>query len=128
MGAIGLGVYFLRPAPSRSFPVYNNDGNVAYTDDAYPLRHEIVPIWAAAVLACLVPMVVFLFMQIRVRSFWDFNNAVFGLLYALIAAAVFQVFIKWLIGGLRPHFLAICQPDPDKLAQGGNGMSTSGGR
>ena len=29
----------------------------------------------------------------------------------LITAAVFQVFIKWLIGGLRPHFYAVCQPN-----------------
>lgn len=50
-------------------------------------------------------------MQIRIRSFWDANNAIIGLLYALISAAVFQVFIKWLIGGLRPHFLTACQPD-----------------
>lgn len=33
-----------------------------------------------------------------------------GLLYSLIVAAVFQVFLKWLIGGLRPHFLAVCKP------------------
>lgn len=45
------------------------------------------------------------------RSFWDFNVATFGLLQSLITAAVFQVFLKWLIGGLRPHFLAVCQPD-----------------
>lgn len=44
-------------------------------------------------------------MQIRIRSFWDINNAILGLLYSLITAAVFQVFLKWLIGGLRPHFL-----------------------
>jgi len=81
-----------------------------YPEFAYPLRHEIVPIWLAALLASLIPIVVFLFMQIRIRSFWDVNNAVIGLLYALITAAVFQVFIKWLIGGLRPHFLAVCKP------------------
>lgn len=50
-------------------------------------------------------------MQVRVRSFWDVNNGVLGLLYSLITAAVFQVWIKWLIGGLRPHFLDVCQPD-----------------
>lgn len=33
-----------------------------------------------------------------------------GLLYSLLTAAVFQVFLKWLIGGLRPHFLAVCKP------------------
>ena len=68
-------------------------------------RHEIIPIWAAALIAALVPIAVILLMQIRIRSFWDVNNAIIGLLYSLITAAVFQVFIKWLIGGLRPHFL-----------------------
>lgn len=123
MGAIGLGVYFVPPAPSRSFPIYNLDGNIAYPEHAYPLRKEIFPIWAAAVLACLAPMFVFFLMQFRVRSFWDFNNAIFGLLYALITAAVFQVFIKWLIGGLRPHFLAVCMPDITN--QKGRGVVTS---
>lgn len=70
-----------------------------------------MPIWAAALLASLVPIAVFLICQIRIRSFWDVNNATIGLLYSLITAAVFQVFIKWLIGGLRPHFLAVCKPD-----------------
>jgi diacylglycerol diphosphate phosphatase/phosphatidate phosphatase len=61
-------------------------------------------------MAFFIPFVVFLIVQIRARSFWDVNNATIGLLYALITAAVFQVFIKWLIGGLRPHFLAACKP------------------
>jgi diacylglycerol diphosphate phosphatase/phosphatidate phosphatase len=62
-------------------------------------------------MAFFIPFAVFLIVQIRARSFWDVNNATIGLLYSLIAAAVFQVFIKWLIGGLRPHFLAVCKPD-----------------
>lgn len=111
MGVIGLGVYEAHPAPTRSFPVLFSDGEVVYPEFAYPLRKEIVPIWAAALLAALVPIFVFLVMQIRIRSFWDVNNAVIGLLYSLITAAVFQVFVKWLIGGLRPHFLTVCQPD-----------------
>jgi diacylglycerol diphosphate phosphatase / phosphatidate phosphatase len=107
-----LKVYEAHPAPTRSFPVtFTTDGEIVYPEFGYPLRKEIVPIWAAALLAALVPIVVFLFMQIRIRSFWDVNNAVIGLLYALITAAVFQVFLKWLIGGLRPHFLAVCKPD-----------------
>ncbi|KAF3771347.1 acid phosphatase/Vanadium-dependent haloperoxidase [Cryphonectria parasitica EP155] len=111
LGAIGLGVYEAHPAPTRSFPVTFSDGEVVYPQFAYPLRKEIVPIWAAALLGSLVPIFVILCMQIRVRSFWDANNAIIGLLYSLITAAVFQVFLKWLIGGLRPHFLAVCQPD-----------------
>ncbi|KAK0716113.1 phosphatidic acid phosphatase type 2/haloperoxidase [Lasiosphaeris hirsuta] len=112
LGAVGLGVYFAHPAPTRSFAVtFPSDGEVVYPQFAYPLRKEIIPIWLAALLAALIPIVVILFMQIRIRSFWDVNNAIMGLLYSLITAAVFQVFVKWLIGGLRPHFLDVCKPD-----------------
>ncbi|KAF4985308.1 hypothetical protein FDECE_16656 [Fusarium decemcellulare] len=112
MGAVGLGVYEAKPAPSRSFPVtFPSDGEIVFPEFGYPLRDEIIPIWLAAFLASMIPIVVILLMQIRIRSFWDVNNAVIGLLYSLIAAAVFQVFVKWLIGGLRPHFLDVCKPD-----------------
>ncbi|KAJ4349796.1 uncharacterized protein N0V89_008414 [Didymosphaeria variabile] len=121
MGAIGLGVYMAHPAPSRSFPVIFSDGEIVYPEFAYPLRNEIVPIWAAALMAALIPIAVFLICQIRIRSFWDVNNATIGLLYALITAAVFQVFVKWLIGGLRPHFLAVCKPViPQSMRPQGN--------
>ncbi|KAM4065755.1 PAP2 superfamily protein [Hirsutella rhossiliensis] len=116
MGAVGLGVYNAHPAPSRSFAVTFSDGEVVYPEFAYPLRKEIIPIWLAAFLASVVPIAIILAMQVRVRSFWDVNNAVIGLLYSLIAAAVFQVFIKWLIGGLRPHFLDVCKPDLERVA------------
>ncbi|GAP91396.1 putative pap2 superfamily protein [Rosellinia necatrix] len=111
MGVIGLGIYEAPPAPTRSFPVTFPDGEVVYPQFAYPLRKEIIPIWLAAFLAAVVPIIAILIMQIRVRSFWDVNNGIIGLLYSLISAAVFQVFIKFLIGGLRPHFLDVCKPD-----------------
>ncbi|CAL3969798.1 hypothetical protein PZA11_007626 [Diplocarpon coronariae] len=123
MGMVGLGVYTAHPAPSRSFPVYFQDGEIVYPQFAYPLRNEIVPIWAAALLASLVPIFIFLVMQIRIRSFWDVNNATIGLLYSLITAAVFQVFLKWLIGGLRPHFLTVCKPNVPITGEAtGNGL------
>lgn len=118
LGAIGLGVYEAHPAPSRSFPITFRDGNVVYPQFAYPLRTNIIPIWAAALLATLIPMFIILCMQIRIRSFWDANNAIIGLLYSVIGAAVFQVFVKWLIGGLRPHFLTVCDPDPTVIGKG----------
>lgn len=73
-------------------------------------------------LGALVPIFVILCMQIRIRSFWDVNNGIIGLLYSLIGAAVFQVFVKWLIGGLRPHFLDVCRPDVSRLTAGGDGF------
>ena len=111
MGAIGLGVYMAPPAPTRSFPIQFSDGEIVYPQFSYPLRKEIIPIWLSALLSSLIPILIFALAQLRVRSFWDFNVATFGVLQSLITAAVFQVFLKWLIGGLRPHFLAVCQPD-----------------
>lgn len=100
------------------------NGNIVYPEFAYPLRKEIVPIWAAALLAALVPIAIILVMQLRIRSFWDCNNAILGLLYSLITATVFQVFLKWLIGGLRPHFLDVCKPNvPLWGYQTGNGWT-----
>jgi len=124
MGLIGLGVYEAHPAPSRSFPVYFQDGEIVYPQFAYPMRNEIIPIWAAAMLGVFVPIFVILICQIRIRSFWDVNNSVIGLLYSLITAAVFQVFLKWLIGGLRPHFLAVCKPNIPAITaeETGNGL------
>lgn len=75
MGAVGLGVYMADPAPSRSFPVIFQDGEIVYPQFAYPMRTEIVPIWAAALMAFFIPFAVFLIVQIRARSFWDINNA-----------------------------------------------------
>jgi diacylglycerol diphosphate phosphatase/phosphatidate phosphatase len=135
LGTIGLGVYEAHPAPSRSFPVYFQDGEIVYPQFAYPMRNEIVPIC----MCCSFPTSLQLYgwlsctnsearrgrrtsrisrahrchliCQIRIRSFWDVNNAAIGLFYSLITAAVFQVFLKWLIGGLRPHFLTVCKPN-----------------
>lgn len=44
LGIIGLGDYEAHPAPSRSFPVYFQDGEIVYPQFAYPMRNEIVPI------------------------------------------------------------------------------------
>ncbi|KAJ7349442.1 phosphatidic acid phosphatase type 2/haloperoxidase [Mycena albidolilacea] len=111
MGALGLGIYKAPPAPSRSFPVYFQDGEVVYPEFAYPIRKEIVPIFAAALIAFFVPFFFFALFQARRRSLDDLCTTTLGLLKSLITAAVFQVWLKWLIGGLRPHFYAACQPN-----------------
>jgi diacylglycerol diphosphate phosphatase / phosphatidate phosphatase len=77
---------------------------------AYEPRRQIIPVWAAVLLASLVPIFFFALAQFRVRSLMDFVVASFGVLQALITSSVFQVIIKCLIGGLRPHFLAACNP------------------
>jgi diacylglycerol diphosphate phosphatase/phosphatidate phosphatase len=42
--------------------------------------------------------------------------------YTTVTGAVFQVFHKWLIGGLRPHFLDVCKPDVSAMNLNGNGF------
>lgn len=125
MGALGLGIYEASPAPSRSFPVYFQDGQVVYPQFAYPLRKEIIPIYAAALIAFFAPFFFFCLFQIRRRSLHDLLTTTMGVLKSLITAAVFQVFVKWLIGGLRPHFYAVCQPSIDQnTAPSGTGFAS----
>ncbi|KAI5454400.1 hypothetical protein NCC49_004453 [Naganishia albida] len=111
MGAIALGVYFAGPAPTRSFPILNNNSELVYPQFAYPVRDNIIPIYAAALIAFFVPFVFFVLFQIRHRSPEMLLGSTMGLLEGLITAALFQVLNKWLIGGLRPHFLDVCRPD-----------------
>jgi len=118
----------LAPAPNRSFPVFHPDGNIVYPEYAYPVRKEVVPIWLAAFIAFFAPFVFFVLFQIRRRSLDDLFTTTTGLLKSLITAAVLQVpvfdasfpslpnsisqvWIKWLIGGFRPHFYAVCMPN-----------------
>lgn len=99
------------PAPSRSFGIYNLDGNLFDRDISWPYRDNIIPLYAAVILSVFVPILFFALFQIRRRSVDDFMTTTLGVMRAIITAALFQVFIKWLIGGLRPHFLAVCQPN-----------------
>lgn len=126
MGGLGLGIYYLRPVPNRLFPIYFANGEIVHPEYSYPFRKDIIPIWLAALLAFAVPVTFILLMQIRLRSFRDANAAIMGLLYSLISAAVFQVFIKWLIGGLRPHFFSVCKPSINSsdygIGEGFNGL------
>ncbi|KAL1680871.1 phosphatidic acid phosphatase type 2/haloperoxidase [Schizophyllum commune] len=124
MGALGLGIYWADPAPSRSFPVYFRDGEIVYPQFAYPLRKEIVPIYAAALIAFFAPFFFFCLFQWRRRSLDDLLTTTMGLLKSLITAAVFQVWLKWLIGGLRPHFLTACQPNVDPANLNGVGFGS----
>ncbi len=95
--------------------MFTQNNDVVYPQFAYPLRKEILPSWLAILLGPVVPVICILVMQLRIRSFWDANNAIFGVLYALSNSVLFQVILKWLIGGLRPHFLDVCKPDLSRV-------------
>lgn len=87
------------------------------------MQPDLVPIWLAAFLAFFVPFFFFSIFQIRLRSINFLLTTTMGLLKSLITAALFQVIIKCLIGGLRPHFLVVCAPRvPDGMVGSGYQM------
>lgn len=123
LGMILLGIaaetiYKTPLAATRNFPITfdQTSGDIVYPQFAYPNRGWIISPMMSAIISIVIPIGIFLLAQIRIRSFWDLNNAIIGLLYALILSTLFQVIIKQLIGGFRPYFLELCQPDITRAA------------
>ncbi|KAF7539915.1 hypothetical protein G7054_g1779 [Neopestalotiopsis clavispora] len=115
-----MAVFRAGPAFLRTFPLTIRDGSeVIYPQFAYPYRRQFVSSWLAGVLALLIPVAIILLAQIRVRSFWDMNNGIFGVLYAVTLSSAFQVTLKWLVGGLRPFFYHVCNPDIKRVLNHG---------
>ncbi|KAI4294125.1 acid phosphatase/Vanadium-dependent haloperoxidase [Schizophyllum commune Loenen D] len=86
-----------------------------------PRLDNIIHIWLSALLAILVPSIFFVLAQIRVRSVYDLYVAFWMNMRAVVTGSLFQVMNKTLIGGLRPHFLDVCQPDPSLGPGNGTG-------
>ena len=63
-------------AKDRLFSVHNVNGTLTNPELAYPWRHEYIPIWLSGLLSVMVPILVYILMALRIRSFWDLNNAV----------------------------------------------------
>ena len=77
---------------------------------AYPYVEPLFSSLAAALVCIIIPIGIILLAQIWFRSFCDAANGILGLTYSLITGTCFQVILKKTIGGLRPHFLTVCQP------------------
>jgi diacylglycerol diphosphate phosphatase/phosphatidate phosphatase len=109
--AIAGGVWVSAHTHNRLFPVtFFESGDIVYPSLAYPYVENIFSAVGAGLVAGLVPLGVILIAQIWERSFFDFANAILGLAMSLAVGTTFQVILKKTIGGLRPHFLAVCQP------------------
>lgn len=105
----------------RTFPItFDGSGDIVWPQFAYPYRGWIISPALSGILSALIPIGIIILAQIRIRSFWDANNAILGVLYSLILGTLFQVIIKQLIGGLRPYFLEVCQPDISRVVAGHN--------
>ena len=105
-------IYKAPLASTHTFPItFAQSGDIVYPSLAYPARGWTIPSRVSGLIAALVPISVILLAQLRIRSFWDANNGAMGVGYALLLGTLFQVIIKVLVGGLRPYFLVVCQPD-----------------
>jgi len=111
---MALGFYLMPPIPNRLFAVKNNNQDPINMEDAFPIRTEIIPMWLSGAISGVSGLVVIGVAQIWVKSGKDFHRGMLGLMTSMVASSWFQVICKILIGGLRPNFLAICQPDISK--------------
>ncbi|OAP55412.1 hypothetical protein AYL99_10385 [Fonsecaea erecta] len=119
------GVIWIIPArPPLLFPLLTPDGTTYNPSIGYPYVTPILSSLITGILCGCIPLAVILLSQIFVRSFADFSSATLGLLYSLVTGTCFQVVLKKSIGGLRPHFLSVCNPvvPAGHVGVGYNGM------
>ncbi|KAM7201388.1 lipid phosphate phosphatase 1 [Naviculisporaceae sp. PSN 640] len=117
LGAASQAIYSAPVPFVRNFPItFTQSGDIVYPQFAYPERGWIIGPLESGLISVLIPIGIIALAQIRIRSFWDLNNGVLGVLYSLVIGTLFQVIMKTLIGGFRPYWLAVCQPDISRAA------------
>jgi len=112
LGGLSLVMYLLPPLAHRLFLV-GSEGIAAFdvADISFPVRPEIFSTMVTAIVTFSATISVTAFFQIWVRSLKDFHHSFLGLVFSLAISSFFQTSCKWVIGGLRPNFLSVCQPD-----------------
>ncbi|KAI0423838.1 PAP2 superfamily-domain-containing protein [Xylaria sp. FL1042] len=134
VGAFAFPVYYLaHPIGVRVFPLDvrldgSNSSNTSVIPPsfAYPARPQMVSNWLIAIIAIAFPTIIIALMQFWIRSFWDLNNGLLGFCYALLTSSAFQSTVKAFVGGLRPNFYDVCQPDSDYARDSGNKTGLNG--
>ncbi|KIX05384.1 uncharacterized protein Z518_06256 [Rhinocladiella mackenziei CBS 650.93] len=130
IAGIAGAVWIIQAHPSLLFPLLAPDGTTYNPSISYPYREPIFSSLAAGLICGFIPAAIILFAQFWVRSFADCSSAILGLLYSLSSGTCFQVILKKSIGGLRPHFLTVCEPviPEGVVGQGFNGIMYSVGQ
>jgi diacylglycerol diphosphate phosphatase / phosphatidate phosphatase len=103
-------VYIIPTRSPHLFPLLTPSGAVYNPSIAYPYIPAPFDSLTTGLLSSLVPLGTILLAQLFIHSFADFLAATLGLLYSLVAGTCMQVILKKAVGGLRPHFLAVCKP------------------
>ena len=130
---------------TRVFPMWFNDSTGLWEGElkySYPHIPYVLGIFKSGLLIGTVPIGAVILMQIWVRNLLDLNAAIWGLLKALTLMSVhgcptdhsimrcidggmniftktlrilFQFILKQYIGGFRPYFLTLCNPNIGNL-------------
>ncbi|KEF55249.1 uncharacterized protein A1O9_08903 [Exophiala aquamarina CBS 119918] len=124
VAGIAGAVWIVEARPARLFPLFSPDGTTYAPDIAYPYQKNIFSSLTAGLICGFIPIGTILLAQIWLKSFADLSSGILGLLYSLATGTCFQVILKKSIGGLRPHFLAVCEPviPEDVVGVGFNGI------
>ncbi|KAF3036990.1 hypothetical protein E8E11_003521 [Didymella keratinophila] len=103
---------FATPLTPRYFPLFHGVWTSSWgLAHGKPLLAEYITTLVSAIISFAVPFAIMGAIGLWcIRDFWETNAAIMGLGHALVTATLFQSFIKWFIGGLRPHFLTVCNP------------------
>jgi len=97
--------------PSRQHLFRLDDPSISY-----PVLPDIVDYPLLIVLVFVIPMLIIACISVFVvRSLHDLHHAALGLFQSLAVALLLVSIIKIYLGGLRPHFLERCAPDPAKI-------------
>jgi diacylglycerol diphosphate phosphatase / phosphatidate phosphatase len=111
IGATAAGVWVAPHTFDRLFPVtFTSSGDIVFPGISYPYVEPIFDSTLAGILNAAIPIFVISLSQLWLQSFHKWANGILGLLYALATGTCFQVILKKTIGGLRPHFLSVCEP------------------
>lgn len=80
----------------------------------YPLQSNTVPIWAAAIIAVLLPIVIFFCFYFHRRDVYDLHHAILGHLFSVLITGVITNAIKDAVGRPRPDFFWRCFPEGEE--------------
>uniref|UniRef100_A0A287L9C4 Phosphatidic acid phosphatase type 2/haloperoxidase domain-containing protein n=1 Tax=Hordeum vulgare subsp. vulgare TaxID=112509 RepID=A0A287L9C4_HORVV len=92
-------------------PFHRFVGEDMIADLRYPMKSNTVPVWAVAVVAVIVPVLIFVAIYIWRRNAYDLHHAILGILFSVLITGVLTDAIKDAVGRPRPNFFWRCFPD-----------------
>ncbi|MCJ1308415.1 hypothetical protein MMC25_002068 [Agyrium rufum] len=104
----------------RTFPMWKNsstgqwEGELRYS---YPHAEYVFSVGGSGFLIFAIPIIKMTSVQLGIRRFWDWHAALMGVLKVNVLMFLVIFLFKAFIGGFRPFFLTMCDPDPSTLDQ-----------